>query len=120
MPAIPPSEILIARYLPRCSAVYFIWHNGNVVYVGRAKDLKNRISGHEKVEKDDQISWIEVPKYKLVHYEAFYIWMCKPMLNGGMALNPEDWPPLGDGRETRRKYTRDLEDHLTRMIRRIT
>tara|TARA_B100002019_G_scaffold39577_1_gene33131 strand:+ start:2035 stop:2829 length:795 start_codon:yes stop_codon:yes gene_type:complete len=66
------------------SGIYFGWDNlGNIVYVGRAQDLKQRVKkGHHKLTEDHLVSWIEFEKSKIYSYELFYIWLCEPILNG--------------------------------------
>jgi hypothetical protein len=88
MPSPPPPICSLKgageHNLQEKSGVYFGWNNvGNIVYVGRAQNLKKRLhKGHHKLTEDHLVSWIEFEKSKIYSYELFYIWLCEPILNG--------------------------------------
>ena len=73
-----------SRYVEHgTSGIYFAWENGEVVYVGKADDIKRRLSGkHHKIEDHMPISYIKLPRGMLYRTECFYIWLLGPMLNG--------------------------------------
>lgn len=62
-------------------AVYFCWDGAEILYVGKANNLKARMYKHHKIKSKDLVSWIEFPKSKLHQYEAFYIFAYEPALN---------------------------------------
>lgn len=74
--------------LPSISAVYRVLHQGTVVYVGQAKNLKHRWKSHHllfklfrKYGQDWTIEWVEVSPDNLNRAEAFAYRFFKPELN---------------------------------------
>ncbi len=75
--------------LPDASGIYFVWNNGQVVYVGRSARLSARCfisQKHHAIFHGDLISWLEEPLARLKIMEAFYIGTLKPARN----FNPKE------------------------------
>jgi hypothetical protein len=83
---LPSKSIVEKKSLSKCSCVYFLRQKNEIVYVGQANNLYERINkSHEKIkqlENIDIISWVEVKDlceaYKM---ESFFIDKFKPCLN---------------------------------------
>jgi hypothetical protein len=69
--------------LPNESGIYFLWQGSVVAYVGQTVNLARRLSGHERLYPDDQISYLRVDRHELLYHEAFYIGVCRPHRNFG-------------------------------------
>jgi hypothetical protein len=74
--------------LPTISAIYRVWHKDHVVYVGQAKNLKQRWKNHHKLHEiiknyglDWTIDWVEVAPENLDRAEAFSFRYFRPKLN---------------------------------------
>lgn len=74
--------------LPPISAIYRVWHRDAVVYVGKAKNLKQRWRQHHILPKllirygtDWQLDWIAIDEANLTRAEAFAYRHFKPVLN---------------------------------------
>lgn len=73
--------------LPTCSCIYLLLKGEEVVYVGRSKNLYERLTGHR--EKDyDRVFFFPVEEGKLSDFENFYISKYDPPYNktGGIDL----------------------------------
>lgn len=67
---------------PAESAVYFVWKDGEIVYVGESGCVSQRVkTGHEKSFKGEGLSWLLVPFEELLAAEMFYIWKYRPIRN---------------------------------------
>lgn len=91
---LPPSPVTTrAKLTPtisrRMAAIYFGWKDGEVVYVGKTVDLRNRLTAHEKIGKDEPVSYIEYPKHLLYQNECFYIWSLSPSRNAEVVRDSE-------------------------------
>lgn len=74
--------------LPSISAVYRVWHQGQVVYVGETTNLRKRWKNHHIYPKlfaaygaDWTLDWVEVRPSQLKRAEAFAYRHFKPVLN---------------------------------------
>jgi|GEM_PF-1944413 len=74
--------------LPPVSAIYRVLHQGCVVYVGRAMNLKGRWQNHHIYPKLQElysdnwhIEWVEVSESNLDRAEAYAYREFKPTLN---------------------------------------
>jgi hypothetical protein len=74
--------------LPTKSGVYRVWHNGRVIYVGQARNLKRRWKTHhmtplliQRYGLDWQIDWIQITPENLDRAEAFAHREFQPELN---------------------------------------
>jgi excinuclease UvrABC nuclease subunit len=74
--------------LPPISAIYRVWHNDRIVYVGQARNLKQRWKSHHilpkllrKYQSDWCIDWVRVAPENLASAEARAYRTFKPELN---------------------------------------
>lgn len=66
----------------KISAVYFLWREGVIVYVGKSKDLRYRISTHKKSDKKfDYFTYIDVEPDKIGEAESYWIYRILPEIN---------------------------------------
>jgi hypothetical protein len=81
----PPSETVsvpcVVQNLAGVSGVYFIWRDGEIVYVGRADCLSKRFKNHHIAEPPDHVSVIAMPENETHLAELVYIAAYKPRLN---------------------------------------
>lgn len=61
--------------------VYFLCHNGSVVYVGQTVSLSHRIKEHAGDKEFDRVFYILVPRHDLDKIERFWITELKPKYN---------------------------------------
>lgn len=61
--------------------VYFLCHEGRVVYVGQAMNVSVRVADHMNDKLFDQVCYIRVPVNKLLTVEAALIAHLKPVYN---------------------------------------
>ncbi|MGJ8687272.1 MAG: GIY-YIG nuclease family protein [Spongiibacteraceae bacterium] len=68
---------------PSASGIYFLLHEGEVIYVGKGMDICNRINQHWDKGWDIQSYWCfgGIPELYIEHVEAFYIYTIEPPLN---------------------------------------
>lgn len=59
--------------------IYFLIKENKVVYIGKSKDIHQRLSNHN--HKFDDYVYIECDEELLNKYESYYITLCKPTLN---------------------------------------
>lgn len=79
-PSVTPSK---EPTLPFVSGIYFIWHKGAIVYVGKSVNLANRVKlSHDNIQPGDMVSWLVFPDVQLEAVECFYIWRYRPCRNG--------------------------------------
>lgn len=78
--------------LPSIPAIYRVWHGDRIVYVGQAKNLKQRWKSHHILAKltrnyqiDWWIDWVKVAPENLDRAEALAYRTFKPKLN---QINP--------------------------------
>ena len=62
--------------------VYFLKHEGQIVYVGQSVSVYNRVSAHRKYKKFDQVSFLPCKQEELNNLEGFFIRLLMPKLNG--------------------------------------
>jgi hypothetical protein len=74
--------------LPPISAIYRVWHQDRIIYVGQAINLKKRWQKHHillkilhKYGTDWTIDWVEIAPSNLNRAEAFAYRSFKPELN---------------------------------------
>jgi len=81
----PPSETVsvpcLIQNLAGVSGVYFIWRDGEIVYVGRADCLSKRFKNHHIAEPSDHVSVIPMPENETHLAELVYIAAYRPRLN---------------------------------------
>lgn len=66
----------------KTSGIYFVWRSGEVVYVGKSKNVYNRVNrNHHIIKAGDGLSFIKAPKERLITTESFYIGILKPIFN---------------------------------------
>jgi len=58
--------------------VYFLWQDSVVRYVGKAANLRKRLSSHDIIQKDDLVSYITFSDQTYHIWELYYIWKCYP------------------------------------------
>ncbi|MBD1855165.1 MULTISPECIES: GIY-YIG nuclease family protein [Leptolyngbya] len=74
--------------LPSISAIYRVWYQGRVIYVGQTVNLKKRWQNHHILAKivckygtDWTIDWVEISPSNLNRAEAFAYRSFQPELN---------------------------------------
>ena len=74
--------------LPPISAVYRVWHQNQVIYIGQAKNLRKRWKSHHILQKlvykygtDWTIDWVEIAPSNLDRAEAFAYRYYQPEFN---------------------------------------
>jgi len=82
----PGEPILLAEFLLEDlmrSGVYFLFHNGELVYIGQTKTIKWRLDQHlaERRKDFDAIAFIPCGLDRLLEIEAFYIKRYAPKYN---------------------------------------
>ncbi len=79
----------LIRFAPEASGIYFIWHHGEIVYVGCSINLRERLtSAHNQIiHMDDYVSWMTRPLLDIELEECFYIWLLRPDRNGQTRSN---------------------------------
>lgn len=63
------------------SYVYFLIDNSEIVYVGQALNLQNRLEMHKLDKTFSRVSWLLVPRNMINTIEAYYINELKPKYN---------------------------------------
>ena len=83
LPWLAPSDT--GDMLPTEAGVYFFWKDGVIEYVGRSKNLCNRVrlGTHHVLRKDHQISFLPFEERVTTWAECYYIGVVRPMLNFG-------------------------------------
>lgn len=76
---------------PVCG-VYALFQAGEVVYIGRSKDVHKRIGNHKGKKVFDKVMFIEVPEYDLAKVEREMIEMHIPILNKAIPSSVEKRP----------------------------
>jgi hypothetical protein len=67
--------------VPNKSGIYFIWQGPLVAYVGQSNNLARRLLNHERLRRNDKISYRCIDSSELFYHEAFYIGICRPSRN---------------------------------------
>ena len=74
--------------LPTISAIYRVWHNDRVVYVGQTQNLKQRWRTHHilpvlmmRYGTNWRLDWVEIHPLYLDRAEAFAYRQFRPVLN---------------------------------------
>jgi hypothetical protein len=65
----------------RFSGIYFGWRNGICFYVGKSVNIPSRLKSHDKIQHDDDVSYLRFDEKDIHHHELFYIWLMKPIEN---------------------------------------
>lgn len=75
----------IGSGLPSTAGVYFLWDKDEIVYVGQAKRLceRVRLGSHHVLTEEHKISFVFVKYNELNWAESYYIGVAKPKLNFG-------------------------------------
>jgi len=83
------------KYAP-VSGVYFLIHEGEIVYVGQSIDVINRVATHVlKAEKEfDRYAYVEIEPDDLNSVEADYIVNLGPRYNGPNLPSYGEWLSL--------------------------
>lgn len=76
------SRLLHKKYFPEISAIYFVFTGDELIYIGRAINLRKRFAEHEKfkglnIEKL-HVYWLPTEDLDI---ECFYIKKFRPLLN---------------------------------------
>lgn len=86
LPSLPLNE---RSRLPKCSAIYFVMQNENVLYIGKTINLAQRLTAHNRYKQFTRlgseicIAWLECNDIKLLgQIEEALITHFKPLLNG--------------------------------------
>lgn len=61
--------------------IYFLFLNGELVYIGKTINLQTRLVTHLRDKVFDSYRYIECPQDRLNHYELRWIKRFKPPLN---------------------------------------
>jgi hypothetical protein len=71
--------------IPAAPGIYFLWEGDQIVYVGQARVLCNRLrlGSHHILNEKHRISFIFVKPEELTWTECYYIGLAKPRLNFG-------------------------------------
>jgi hypothetical protein len=64
--------------------IYFLSNGGEIVYIGKSRNVAKRIAGHSK--EFDEIAMLSLPISGLDYWEGIYIQMFKPKLNIGKTI----------------------------------
>jgi len=75
------------KYLPHSPAVYFVFSQTDIIYIGETIDLYNRFKSHDyithfRLYEARLITWINVDTHHLKHIENGFIHRLRPILNG--------------------------------------
>jgi hypothetical protein len=71
--------------LPRASGIYFLWDENEIVYVGQARKLcdRLRLGSHHVMTEHHRISFVFTKTHELNWAEGYYVGISKPRLNFG-------------------------------------
>lgn len=78
----------ILKTLPGSSGIYFVYDGPDCLYVGQARNIKERWAGHHRKKQIAQkhpnatITWVEAKEGELDSLERRYIQELDPKLNG--------------------------------------
>lgn len=84
MPLVPQEKVKANELVKMdpFSGLYFAWDGLFVSYVGKSRNIPNRVRCHEKFSRyDTLISFIVMPEDDIGLAEIFYIWLLRPELN---------------------------------------
>lgn len=82
------SLLKMLKKLPKTSGIYFVYDGPVCLYVGQARNLKERWAGHHRKEQiaqkypDANITWLNAQESELDTLEKKYIQELEPRLNG--------------------------------------
>ncbi len=84
MPEVPGPQITAksVKDIGDVSGVYFLWDGASCVYVGKSKNIGQRLSSHSKLQARHDVSWLCCSEEQMHTWELFYIWLLQPELNG--------------------------------------
>jgi hypothetical protein len=73
---------------PSCAGIYMLWLEREIIYIGKAKTIRNRVSWHALDKKAfDEVSFIPVPNEAQRDYlESVLIDFLRPKLNKVMPI----------------------------------
>lgn len=75
--------------VPSTSGIYFVWENGDVVYIGQSINMSDRVRlKHDSILANDLLSFVPMGKDELDWAECYYIGILKPKRN--FQNNPQD------------------------------
>jgi GIY-YIG catalytic domain len=78
-----PADLQVLAFdSARKSGVYFLFHRGEVVYVGSAKNIYHRVGKHSLDKEFDTVKWMAVEPDQMRKVEGYWILALKPRLNG--------------------------------------
>jgi hypothetical protein len=84
-PDVPISNkvsILDRESIPSVSGVYFVWLHDICEYVGKSKNLRNRVCPtHEKISLSDKLTFLTFAESDLNFAESYYIGVMRPRRN---------------------------------------
>ena len=96
-----PSIKLVDRdNLPECSGIYFVSSSGEILYIGKAINVRNRWKAHHRYMQvsanyaDVCILWMEVDRALLDDIEIACIKHFRPILNGTEILSHTKQLPI--------------------------
>ena len=81
----PPTQTVsvscAAENMIGVSGIYFIWREGQIVYVGRSRCVASRLKSHHVAEPSDHVSVVAMPNSETYIAELVYIAAFRPRLN---------------------------------------
>lgn len=77
----------LLKKIPSVAAVYFVFSQTDVVYIGQTANLHNRFSAHDymilfREHNAKLITWVNIDTHYLTHIENVFIYRLTPLLNG--------------------------------------
>jgi len=83
----PPTEVMTSREAQinyaNQAGIYFLWDaSGKCAYVGKSKNVGNRLGSHEKSHPDCAVSVLPLHVTEIHFAELYYIWLMRPPRNG--------------------------------------
>lgn len=85
--AMPSALISERAKLPAEAAIYFVWHDQRLLYIGQTTNLKQRLTSHHRliqflgVGDDVRISWLPASSENLKAFESSLIEALDPEFN---------------------------------------
>ena len=117
------------KALPEIEAVYLVWTDNELLYIGQTANLRSRFVKHHRLvdflNHDSKIAWFDTTGCNRLEVEEYFIKAFSPKLNGEtVGRNPGDKVPLGIHLEDRdREILESLATKwglsLSRAIRRL-
>jgi len=85
------NSIPIESVLQKCSYVYFLFKNKQLVYIGETTSLGARLGAHKKDKDFDEIAYIEVLEEDRMLIESVNINYHRPLYNKSGIFSEEQW-----------------------------